>query len=210
MSARQKIEEVLKKTPDISLDKLNSMLPDINPVTLKSDFYKLKRKLFGPVKSSKPKKEKPAKKKSHRLKVFEYLNKNRETAFDTLQSTFSDIKQTTLRNYLSTWKNEQKAEPKKKQPKKQLNKSQKPKSSKEPIKRLSARKTQSDSSELIESLKMTIAAQEKTIQTMKKTIELLSPEGESEELKGMTLSEVKKIAATYLKSIKELPAKMRR
>jgi hypothetical protein len=63
--------------------------------------------------------------------------------------------------------------------------------------------------ELIESLKETIAAQEKTIEAMNRSIELLGPENDGE-LKGMTLSEIKSIAVTYLKSIKELPTKLRR
>ena len=50
---------------------------------------------------------------------------------------------------------------------------------------------------------------EKTIEAMNRSIELLGPENDGE-LKGMTLSEIKSIAVTYLKSIKELPAKLKR
>jgi hypothetical protein len=209
MSARKKIEDALKATPTISLDELKNLLPDINAVTLKSDFYKLKRKLFGPVQSKKPKAQQKIKKISRRQQVLEYLSKNAEATFDSLQSTFSDVGQTTLRNYLSVWKKDQKNDSKKKeQPETLAKKTQKVPKKKQTEK--PARKTQTDNTELIESLKKTIAAQEKTIETMKKTFDLLSPDSHEEELKGMTLSEIKKIATTYLKSIRELPAKIRR
>ncbi len=236
MSARQQIEDALKATPKISLDELKSLLPDINAVTLKSDYYKLKRKLFGSVKSQKsktpkkalktakaqkiakaPKTPKKTKKISRRQQVLEYLSKSSETTFDSLQSTFKDIKQATLRNYLSVWKKEQK---KGKSPAKKIQKLAKKiqKPVKKPLKAAKKKqvekpvqKTPNRNNELIDSLKKTIAAQEKTIETMKKTLDLLSPPDSSEEeLKGMTLSEIKKIATTYIKSIKELPAKIRR
>ena len=57
MSARQQIEDALKATPKISLDELQNQLPEIKLVTLKSDYYKLKRKLFGSKTSKKPKPE---------------------------------------------------------------------------------------------------------------------------------------------------------
>ncbi|NQU63217.1 MAG: hypothetical protein HQ517_02880 [SAR324 cluster bacterium] len=71
------------------------------------------------------------------------------------------------------------------------------------------KKTGSDSKELIDSLKKTIDAQDQTIRTMKKTADLLTPEIDDEELKGMTFAEVKRIAVTFLKNIKDLPAKIR-
>lgn len=226
MSARQQIEDALKATPKISLDELKKLLPAINAVTLKSDYYKLKRKLYGSVKSQKsktpkkapktpkaPKTQKKTKMTSRRQQVLEYLSTNAEASFDNLQSSFKDIKQATLRNYLSVWKNDQK---KGKSPGRSAKKTQKPanksvkavkkKEVKKPVQRAPAR-----NNELIDSLKKTIAAQEKTIETMKKTLDLLNPPAiVEEELKGMTLTEIKKIATTYLRSIKELPAKIRR
>jgi hypothetical protein len=220
----------LKATPKISLDELKNLLPDINAVTLKSDYYKLKRKLYGSVKSQKSKIPKKApktpkvsktpkknKKLSRRQQVLEYLSKNAETTFDGLQRTFTDIKQATLRNYLSVWKKDQKKEPKKgKSPGRPAKKAQI--SVKKPLKATKKKQVEKPvqkapaiNNELIDSLKKTIAAQEKTIETMKKTLDLLSPpDSHEEELKGMTLSEIKKIATTYLKGIKELPAKLRR
>jgi len=53
-------------------------------------------------------------------------------------------------------------------------------------------------------------AHDQTTQTMKSTTHLLTPEINEEELQGMTFAEVKRIAVTFLKSIKDLPAKMRR
>jgi hypothetical protein len=44
---------------------------------------------------------------------------------------------------------------------------------------------------------------------MNKSLDLSTPETNEEELKGMTSSEIKRIAITFLKSIKELPAKLR-
>ncbi|NQU64300.1 MAG: hypothetical protein HQ517_08475 [SAR324 cluster bacterium] len=72
------------------------------------------------------------------------------------------------------------------------------------------KKTGSDSKELIDSLKKTIDAQDQTIQTIKSTTHLLVPKIDEEELQGLTFADVKRIAVTFLKSIKELPAKMRR
>ena len=46
MSAKQKIEDALKATPNISIDGLQKQLPEVKPITLKSNFYKLRRKLF--------------------------------------------------------------------------------------------------------------------------------------------------------------------
>ncbi|MFH2130244.1 MAG: hypothetical protein ABIK68_07705 [bacterium] len=185
MSARQKIEDVLKTTSRITLDDLQKQLPDINPVTLKSEFYRLKRKLFGPVPRKKEKKPTKIKKKSNRQLVLEYLLKNTDASLDALQSTFSEMKETTLRNYLSQWKKEQ-------GPKVQTKQTRKDKPA-----------NKSDH-ELIESLKKTIAAQDKTINTLSKSLELLSPVSDKGELKGMTIAEIKRIATTYLKSIKEL------
>ena len=45
MSIRQKIEDALKTTPNISIGELRNQLPEINPGSLKADFNKLKRKL---------------------------------------------------------------------------------------------------------------------------------------------------------------------
>ncbi|MBU2643950.1 hypothetical protein KKI24_04530 [bacterium] len=188
MSARQKIEDVLKTTPHISLDDLQKQLPDINPVTLKSEFYRLKRKLFGSVPRKKIKEPKKIKKKSNRQRVLAYLHKNTDASLDVLQSAFSEMKETTLRNYLSQWKKEQ-------GPKVQTKQTRKDKPAR------------NSDHELIESLKKTIAAQEKTINAMSKTFELLSPVSDQGELKGMTIAEIKRIAITYLKSIKELKIK---
>ncbi|NQU64828.1 MAG: hypothetical protein HQ517_11195 [SAR324 cluster bacterium] len=44
---------------------------------------------------------------------------------------------------------------------------------------------------------------------MKKTTDLLAPEIDEEELQGMTFADIKRIAVNFLKSIKDLPAKMR-
>jgi uncharacterized protein (DUF2164 family) len=293
MSGRQKIEDALKATPNISLDELQSQLPDIKPVTLKSDYYKLKRKLFGPVKNKKPKAtlQKKTRAKSNRQKVHDYLNKNTETSFDTLQSEFPDVKPATLRNYLSESKKankldtakaksakkpvKAKSEPAKKKTKKKSVRQQvsdyldkntetsfntlqtafpdikktslsvylsqwrkeQPKKEDIPVKKTNldkvakqakpakdkpvkekmpdktvkpSKSVKKSDTDLIQSLKETIAAQEKTIKTMNRSIELLSPESDVEELKGMTLFEIKRIAAVYLKSIKELPTKFRR
>jgi hypothetical protein len=237
MSIRQNIEDALKVTPKITLGELQKQLPDVKPGSLKAEFYRLKRKLVGPVTNKKPAPKK--KKKSNNQKVSEYLNKNVETSIKTLQTAFPDIKQSSLSAYLSLWRKEQ---PKKDKPaakKMDLEKSKaklaKPEKKKEklvkaksetakivksektvkqtakPVKKTKLEKpTKKDNTELVESLKQTIAAQEKTIQTMNKSLDLSTPETNVEELKGMTLSEIKRIAVTFLKSIKELPAKMRR
>jgi hypothetical protein len=223
MGIRQKIEDALQATPNISLDELRKQLPDIKPGSLKAEFYKLRRKQVETVRS---------KKKSVQQQVSEYLNKNAETTFDTLKSAFPDIKNSSLSAYKSVWKKEQpekqdkQEKPTVKHPsksatkKKKLDKIAKPGKPKQTVK--SAKKkdkpvretkldkpAKKDDTDLIQSLKKTIAAQEKTINTLHKTLELLNPESDGD-LKGITLSEIKSIAVTYLKSIKELPAKLRR
>ena len=248
MSIRQKIEDILKEDPNISIGELRNQLPEINPGSLKADFYKLKRKLNGPVPRKTTKSEPKTKnkndqqqvsetsvdtlqakfpdikKKSARQQVNEYLNENTEAKFDMLQIIFPDIKMASLRTYISLWKKVQdpKKEPvedktitamtdkiAKKQPdEKKIKPKIKVKKNKPAKKQLD--KPAKEDDELIKSLKRTIAAHEKTINTLSKTLELLSPESEKGELKGMTLSEIKSIAVTYLKSIKELPAKLRR
>ena len=65
-----------------------------------------------------------------------------------------------------------------------------------PDKKRKPSKSAKKSDDMIQSLKKTIAAQEKTIKTMNISIELLSPESDVEELKGMKLSEIKRIALT--------------
>jgi hypothetical protein len=211
MSARQKIEEALKANPDISLREMKILVSDIKPATLKTEFYRIKRKLSKPVKSKKPKSEPKKKtgKKNVRQLVFEYLDKNTDIKYGTLKTAFPDIKPSTLSNYLSTWKKGQKGEPSKKE-EKPTKKTQKATKNKQPNKSKPAKETRSDNTELIDSLKKTIAAQEKTIDTMNKSLELSSPEINEEELKGMTFSEVKRIAVTFLKSIKELPTKLKK
>jgi hypothetical protein len=47
MSIRQKIEDALKTTPNISIGELRNQLPEINRGSRKAHFYKLKLKLFG-------------------------------------------------------------------------------------------------------------------------------------------------------------------
>ena len=224
MSIRQKIEDALQTTPNISLDELRKQLPDIKPGSLKAEFYKLRRKLFGPVKTEK---------KSVQQQVSEYLDKNTEASFDTLKSAFPDINPNSLSAYKSVWKKELESDKQDKQKKptakqakpatkkKQLDKIAKPGKPKQTVKSVKKKDkpvketkpdkpAKKDNTELIQSLKKTIAAQEKTIQTMNRSIELLGQESDVEELKGMTLSEIKSVAVTYLKSIKELPAKIRK
>ena len=173
------------------------------------------------------------KKKSVQQQVSEYLDKNTEASFDTLKSAFPDINPNSLSAYKSVWKKELESDKQDKQKKptakqakpatkkKQLDKIAKPGKPKQTVKSVKKKDkpvketkpdkpAKKDNTELIQSLKKTIAAQEKTIQTMNRSIELLGQESDVEELKGMTLSEIKSVAVTYLKSIKELPAKIRK
>jgi uncharacterized coiled-coil protein SlyX len=208
MSTRQKIEDALKATPNITLSELQIQLLDIKPATLKTEFYRIKRKLSGPITKKKPKKERKIKIGTARQKVSEHMNKNPKTTFKTLKATFPDINLNTLSNYLSTWKKEQKKEPT--NGFKPAKKTQKVSKKKQPKKVEPVKTTRSDKTELIESLKKTVAAQEKTIQTISKALDLSNPEIDEEELQGMTLSEIKRIAVTFLKSIRELPSKLKK
>jgi len=224
MSIRQKIEEILKENANISLDGLRNQLSEINPGSLKAEFYKAKRKLLGPAPRNKPKselKDKP-KKKSDQLQVNEYLDINEGTSFGTLKSVFPDINPASLTNYKSLWKKGQKNKPKsedKPVQKKKLGKptakqmvkpTVKPEKTMQPDKGMSVKEIQIDLTELVESLKKTIEAQEQTIDALKRTTELLTPEINEAELQGMTFSEVKRIAVTFLRSIKDLSAKSRK
>ncbi|MBU2645610.1 hypothetical protein KKI24_12955 [bacterium] len=216
MSIRQKIEDILKENPNISIGELRNQLPEINPGSLKAEFYKLKRKLSGPVARKKTKSEpkKTTRNKSVQQQVSNYLDKNTEASFDTLKIAFPDINSNSLSAYKSVWKKEQ--EPKEDKPakKKQLDKvvkvskpakkAQKVSKKKEPSKVKPVKDVASDKTELIESLKKTVAAQEKTIQTISKSLDLSTPEIDEEELQGMTLTEIKRIAVTFL-AISEFP-----
>ena len=103
---------------------------------------------------------------------------------------------------MSLWKKEQKTQ--------KRNKPVKKTKLEKPIAQKVKANKKGDDTQLIESLKQTIAAQQKTIQDMSRSIQQLGSESNEKELKGMTFSEIKKIAVTYLKSIKELPANLKR
>jgi len=65
MSIRQKIEDILKESPNIAIGELQNLLPEIKPGSLRADFHKLKRELSGHVAKKKTK-------KSDQLQVSEY------------------------------------------------------------------------------------------------------------------------------------------
>jgi len=132
-------------------------LPDIKSGSLRADFNKLKRELFGHVAKKKTKSE--PKKKSDQQQVSKYLDKNPEASFGTLKSLFPDIKPSSLGAYMSMWKKEQELKKTEDKPlvKKEL---EKPAEKLQPDKVAKLiKKTGSDSTELIDSLKKTIGAQ---------------------------------------------------
>ena len=58
-----------------------------------------------------------------------------------------------------------------------------------------------------------LEAQEKAIEAMQKTIDIIARDRKDEpydELEGMSVDRIKKIAATYLRGLRELPESLRR
>ena len=131
------------------------------------------------------KKKAGAKVESLKSKVYDYLNENPNTTFPKLQKAFKDAKIGTLRNLRSQWQK---------------------------LKTPAEENTGMDK-ELIKALKKTVEAQEKAIEDMQKTIDIIGKDGKEEpydELEGMSVDRIKKIAATYLKGLRELPESLRR
>ncbi len=205
MSIKQQIQDFIKKNPDTALEELKKSLPEVKESTLKSYFYKLKGKITdsGTEEKTSPEKPPTAERQSPRQQVLKFLNENLDTTVGKLQEVFPDINRGTIRGYFYRWKRQGEPAPKAKTAKKSVEKKGKT------IEKASAA---GSDNELVESLKATIASQKETIEAMKKTIELLSGNEDTEEhkdLKGMSLKEIKRVAATYVRGLKELPAKIR-
>jgi hypothetical protein len=135
--------------------------------------------------TDKTKKKATAKVESLKAKVFDYLNENPDTTVPKLQKAFKDAKIGTLRNLRSQWQK---------------------------LKAPATEETGADK-ELIKALKKTVEAQEKAIEAMQKTIDIIARDRKDEpydELEGMSVDRIKKIAATYLRGLRELPESLRR
>lgn len=131
------------------------------------------------------KKKTTAKVESLKAKVFDYLNENPDTTVPKLQKAFKDAKIGTLRNLRSQWQK---------------------------LKAPAKEETGADK-ELIKALKKTVEAQEKAIEAMQKTIDIIARDRKDEpydELEGISVDRIKKIAATYLRGLRELPESLRR
>ncbi|MCP4754422.1 MAG: hypothetical protein GY866_26365 [Proteobacteria bacterium] len=221
MNLRQQIQDFMKKKPGIALEELRKDLPDIKEGTLKWYFYKLKRESKDSSEDEKTSQEKRTKKadkkpptaavESTRQRVLKYLNENLDTTVGKLQEVFPEISKGTIRSYFYRWKRQgQKVgKPASKKAKKSVKRIKKALTPKKDAKELPAA---GSDQELVEELKKVVSSQAETIAAMTKTIELLSGKEDSSEhkdLKGMTLDEIKKVAATYIRGLKDLPAKIR-
>ncbi len=219
MNLRQQIQDFMKKKPGIALDELRENLPEIKEGTLKWYFYKLKRESTDSSAGKKTSSEKQsveaekksstAATKSTRQRVLNYLNENLDTTIGKLQEVYPEINKGTIRSYFYRWKRQAAGKPASKTVKKSIKRKEKTKTTKKDVKELSAAGTEQ---ELVETLKKVVSSQAETIEAMTKTIELLSGKedsGEHKDLKGMTLDEIKKVAATYIRGLKELPAKLK-
>ena len=179
-SNRQQIFDYLTKNINAKLDDLKKTFPDVNKGTISDYYYRWKRG------ADKTKKKTSARVDSLKSKVFAYLNENPSAAVPKLQKTFKDAKIGTLRNLRSQWQK---------------------------VKKPPEVESGTDK-ELIKALKKTVEAQEKAIEAMQKTIDIIGKDGKDEPyeelVEGMSVDRIKKIAATYLKGLRELPESLRR
>jgi hypothetical protein len=141
-------------------------------------------------------------------KVSAYLDQKPKSELSDLQRKFPKANSSSLSTILRRWKKAQPFATKNEKPTKAPIKVQKDKTAKEKVSvdHLPLQKTMA-------AQEKTIAAQEKTIEAMRKTIDLLDKKERSKvefkELAGMTIDEIKKVAAAYIRGLKDLPSKFK-
>jgi len=239
MSIRQQVFDYIKNNTGATVDELKKAFSDAKERTLVKYLSDYKSQLKGGNQKETATKSGQAKKISNRQQVFDYLAKNINTKLDDVKKTFPEVNKGTISDYYYRWK---RGLTPKKQGRSPLSESLKSKvytylnenpsataaklqKAFEDAKIGTLRNLRSQwqkmkpsvddgtDKELINALKKTVAAQEKAIQAMQKTIDIISSESRDDaydELEGMSLDRVKKIAATYLRGLRELPETFRR
>jgi hypothetical protein len=193
---RQKtVFDFLNRNNDSDIYQLQEQFPEIKKTTLNSYLYRWRNQ--NDIISPRKKKAK-AQNDDQSAGMIEYLQKKPDAILADLLSAFPSAPVSTLKSAFYKWQNERKSATK------EVPASQRPPKTELP---------DYETAELVMALKMTINAQEKTIEAMKRTIEMLTPVSEAaddpEELKGLSVAEVKRIAASYIKSLRDLPAKLK-
>ena len=221
-SNRKRVSEYLTKNPDSSLDDLGKKFKDIKQGTLSSYFYTLKQKTTPKVDGVDPKSDKVTLKS----RVSLYLDKNPDSKLSDLREQFPDQNNNYLSVIQGRWRKGQTGtdkpiaqdKPSNKGAAMKANSPITPEVKSQPAIKVKKNKPMDDkksasfdSSQLIAALQKTITAQEKTIAAQEKAIALESKKNDPEltELAGMAIDDIKKVAATYLRGLKDLPSKFR-
>jgi uncharacterized coiled-coil protein SlyX len=204
-SVKQTVFDYLDQNNNLSVDELETVFPDLKSATLQKHYQQWMK---GKETNVEPKTV--LKPKSITQQVYSYLEQHPEAKNVELQKQFPSVNINTVNVAAYQWRKKHRID----KPKKDNT----PTETKPSAPKVSVRKTvtqtaqQAHWNDTIAALKSTITAQEQLIEQLTATIEDLSQEpfGSQlpEEMTSMSLSDVKKIAAVYLKSIKEIPAKL--
>ncbi|MBU2513259.1 hypothetical protein KJ966_18095 [bacterium] len=184
-SLRQKVFVHLDENPSLTLSKLEKVFTSFNRKTI-SNYLDQWRK----------EKSQKVKKISTKQRIHDFLDLNPDSTLKSLKTAFADINPSSIGAYFSLWKSEQSATAK---VVKKANAAVKIKPEKVPV----------DSAyQIIEALKNTIDAQNKTIEILKSQYSMLenSKAFSFPELKGMSKKEIDKferVMATFLKGLRK-------
>ena len=239
MSIRQQVFEYVKNNAGATVDELKKVFSDAKERTLikyLSDYRnQMKSDDTGDTSTS----DNKVKKTSNRQQVFDYLTKNINIRLDELKKTFPDVNKGTISDYYYRWKRGSTPKEKSNAAKSDSLKSkvfdylnENPNATAARLnkafqdakigtlrnlrsqwQKLKSPRASDADQELISALKKTVTAQEKAIEAMQKAIDIITADRQDEpydELEGMSIDRVKKIAATYLKGLRELPESLRR
>ena len=188
LSTRKRVSAYLKENPDASLHDLSTAIKNVKSTTLSSYFYTLKGK------SNSKSKEDQKSEGSLQSRGFAFLDENRDSKLSDLQKKFPDANYNSLSAIRSRWRKAQ-----------ETTLSIKPKTATDT--------NNPDLPDLPATLRKTIAAQEKIITAQEKAIISNSRERSKDkfiELAGLTFDEIKRVAASYIQGIKNLPSKLRK
>lgn len=139
-------------------------------------------------------------------KVFTYLDQNPQAKLMDLRKHFPDVNNNYLSVILGRWKKAQPFATKNEKPTKAPIKVQKDKTAK-------GTSEERVSVDHLAALQKTITAQENTIEVMHKTIDRFDKKerlkADFKELASMTIDEIKKVAAVFIRRLKDLPSKFK-
>jgi hypothetical protein len=209
-SLSSQVFDYLDQNPDSKISDLRDRFPSAKNNTLNKILFAWRKKRGVKWKDEKDKTPKrvkatappqpKTKPESLSSKIFEFLNQNPGSGISHLQAAFPDGKTSTLSVTLSRWRKEQGLT------RKGTNKGAPGTSKGVPG------ATKPAPGESIASLKAVIDKHHKTIESLQAEIEQLTQEPYGSNyldlLKGLSLSDIKKLALTYLRGIKDLPANL--